>query len=231
MTETTNAGGAPAGMRFTDWLRAEAGDAWTAAVDHPFTVAIGDDRMDAGAYTQYLVEDRHFVDSFTSVIGYTLAKAPVLRSKQRLAGFIGGGLTEDTDYFARSFAELGIDPLRALAAPPRAVTREIADLMLSAARDGSYADGLVCILTAEWTYLTWGMREAKKPKPGRAYLADWIDIHASDSFQAFVGWLRQEMDRAAAGLPPERQRELSDRFTRLCRIETAFFEDAWRAAG
>jgi len=218
-------------MRFSDWLRAQAGDGWTAAVEHPFTVMIGDDRVDVAAYTQYLVEDRHFVDTFTSVIGYTLAKAPVLRSKQRLAGFIGGGLTEDTDYFARSFAELGIDPVRALSAPPRPVTREIADVMLTAARDGDYADGLVCILAAEWTYLTWGMREARKPKPKRAYLSDWIDIHASESFEAFVSWLREEMDRAAAGLSPERQRELSERFTRLCRIEAAFFEDARKAAG
>ena len=226
-TATTDARGAPAETRFTEWLKAGAGANWNRAVEHPFTVAIGDDAMSPEAYGPYVIQDRHFIDGFTSVIGFTLAKAPELKTQRRLARFIAGEINEDADFFDRTFAALGITMDEVAATPPSATTRALNDLMLTAARDGDYVDGLVCILGAEWIYLTWGLREAKKPRPRRAYLAEWIDLHAVPDFEAFVAWLRDEMDRAGAAVPAARRRELADRFNRVCELEAAFFDFAW----
>ncbi len=209
--------------RFSDWLRLRAEPHWTAATTHPFTVAIGDNNSDFDAYGRYVTEDRHFVGAFTSVIGYTLAKAPELKTQRRLARFIAGEINEDFDYFDRSFPALGIDPQAALASEPLPATKEISETMLRAARDGGYADGLASILAAEWVYLTWGLREAQKPRPTRAYLAEWIDLHAVPAFEEFVTWLRGEMDKAGADLPPEHQEVLARHFAECCRLEAAFF--------
>jgi thiaminase/transcriptional activator TenA len=190
-------------------------------------VAIGDDRMPKEAYGAYVIEDRHFVDAFTSVIGFTIAKAPELKTQRRLARFIAGEINEDADFFQRTFAALGISPEAAVASSPSAATRSLNELMLTAAREGDYADGLVCIVAAEWVYLTWGLREAKKPRPKRAYLAEWIDLHSVPDFATFVNWLREEMDRAGAALPPPRQETIATRFAGLCELEAAFFDYAW----
>jgi thiaminase/transcriptional activator TenA len=213
--------------RFTDWLKERAGDDWWCATEHPFTVAIGDDTMPDSAYAPYVIQDRHFVDAFTSVIGFTLAKAPHLTIQRRLARFIAGEINEDADFFQRTFAALGISPETAVAAPASEATQAMNALMLGAAREGDYADGLVCIVAAEWVYLTWGLREARKPRPKRAYIAEWIDLHAVPDFEAFVTWLRGEMDTAGKALPEARQEELAQRFARLCALEAAFFDYAW----
>lgn len=227
-SDMTSVAAAPE-SRFSEYLRRKAGPSWLAATEHPFTVAIGDGTIDPGRYSRYLVEDRHFVDSFTSVIGFTLAKAPALPTRRRLAQFIAGALNEDNNYFERSFAELGIDPQAAMASPPGPVTQEISTLMLVGARDGAYEEGLVAILAAEWIYLTWAVREAAKARPKQPYLAAWIDLHAIPEFQEFVGWLIAETDRAGSGLGDERRTQLAGRFRRCCELEAAFFEQAWSA--
>ncbi|WP_422378552.1 TenA family protein [Roseibium sp.] len=213
--------------RFTDWLAARAEPYWTSACTHPFTAAIGDDTMPEAAYARYLIEDYTFVTDLASTLGYLVAKAPGMRSKSRLAGFLALLTSEENDYFLRSFKALGVRTETYETAAQGPVTRAFSDLLLTSAGKGSYEDGLTCLLCAEWCYLTWGLREAQKPRPAAFYLAEWIDLHAVAGFQAFVGWIRSELDRLGPGLSAEHQQHLADLFRRMSALEAAFFETAW----
>ncbi len=212
--------------RFTDWLRLRAGSEWAAATGHAFTRGIGDDSLPPAAYARYLIEDYAFITDLASAIAFTLAKAPDMPAKRQLAAFLAMLTSEENDYFLRSFAALGVPPEEYLSAAQGPVTRDFAATMVGAARDGAYEDGLACIVCAEWVYLTWGRREAEKPRPARFYLAEWIDLHAVPAFQDFVGWLRAELDRRGPGLTPAAQHRVADLFTRMCRLERAFFDAA-----
>ncbi|WP_269585225.1 TenA family protein [Roseibium sp. Sym1] len=215
------------GARFTDWLAARAEPYWSDAANHVFTQAIGDGSVPEEAYARYLIEDYTFITDLASTIGFLVAKAPAMRSKSRLSGFLALLTSEENDYFLRSFKALGVDPEVYEAAAQGPVTRAFAELLLTASGKGRYTEGLACLLCAEWCYLTWGLREAQKPRPHAFYLAEWIDLHAVAGFQEFVGWLREEMDSLGPALSPEEQEEAAICFRKMSALEVAFFETAW----
>ena len=218
------------GARFSDWLAARAEPMWSQACSHPFTAAIGDGTMPKGAYARYLIEDYTFIADLASTLGYLVAKAPSMRAKSRLAGFLALLTSEENDYFLRSFEALGVAPEIYERAEQGPIIARFAELLTSASRDGSYGEGLACLLCAEWCYLRWGLREAEKPRPDAFYLAEWIDLHAVDGFQDFVGWLRAEMDALGPTLPLDQQETLAARFAKMSALEALFFETAWTDA-
>ncbi len=213
--------------RFSDWLAARAEPFWTSATDHAFTRAIGDGSMPNDAYARYLIEDYTFVTDLASTLGYLVAKAPGMPAKARLSGFLALLTSEENDYFLRSFEALGVSPDTYGKAAQGPVTRAFAELLLDASGKGSYAEGLACLLCAEWCYLTWGLREARKPRPDQFYLAEWIDLHAVPGFDSFVGWIREEMDAIGPVLSSEEQESVALLFRQMSALEVAFFEAAW----
>ncbi|UES55141.1 transcriptional regulator [Roseibium aggregatum] len=213
--------------RFTDWLAACAEPYWSDACSHPFTVAIGDGTMPEEAYARYLIEDYTFVTDLASTLGYLVAKAPGMPAKSRLSGFLALLTSEENDYFLRSFEALGVEPRDYQTAAQGPVTRAFSQLLLKSSGQGSYAEGLACLLCAEWCYLTWGQREAGKPRPDAFYLAEWIDLHAVPGFEAFVTWIRAEMDRIGPTLPEPEQARVAGLFRQMSKLEVAFFEAAW----
>ncbi|MFN3130391.1 TenA family protein [Roseibium sp.] len=213
--------------RFTDWLAARAEPHWSAATGHAFTKAIGDGSMPDDAYARYLIEDYTFITDLASTLGYLVAKAPSMRSKARLSGFLALLTSEENDYFLRSFEALSVSPSVYETAAQGPVTRAFADLLLTSSGKGTYAEGLACLLCAEWCYLTWGLREAQKPRPQHFYLAEWIDLHAVQGFESFVNWIREEMDAVGSALGAAEQERLAVIFIRMSRLETAFFDAAW----
>lgn len=216
--------------RFSDWLVSCTGSSWAAATEHAFTRAIGDDAMPDAAYVRYLIEDYTFITDLASTLGYLVAKAPTMRSKSRLSAFLALLTSEENNYFERSFAALKVPESVYRTAAQGPVTREFSRLLLNSSGKGTYAEGLACLLCAEWVYLTWGLREAKKPRPKAFYLAEWIDLHAVQGFQDFVNWLREEMDEVGSSLNEAQQQQVAQRFQEMCRLEVSFFDAVWAAS-
>lgn len=215
------------GARFTDWLAARAEPYWSSATEHPFTRAIGDGTMPDAAYARYLIEDYTFITDLASTLGYLVAKAPGMPSKARLSAFLALLTSEENDYFLRSFEALGVKPNSYETAAQGPTTRAFADLLLRSSGKGTYAEGLACLVCAEWCYLTWGLREAQKPRPDAFFLAEWIDLHAVPGFEGFVNWLREELDGIGSSLSRDEQESVATLFRHMSALEFAFFEAAW----
>ena len=82
------------------------------------------------------------------------------------------------------------------------------------------------LVPAEWTYRDWAAR-VDDADPDRFYLAEWIDIHATDEFDAFVNWLRLELDREGAALSQRRRSRVDDLFSHTVALEVDFFDAAY----
>ena len=210
---------------FSERLRAAAEPAWSRAVGHRFTRALIDDSLPDAVYARYLIQDYAFLDTLARVLGTAVAQAPDMPPKTRLAGFLAAVTSEENDYFLRSFAALGVSEAEWRAAAPNPVTRRFGEVMLGAARAG-YAEALAVLLPAEWIYLSWA-RGAGARRPARFYLSEWIEIHAIPEFDAFVAWLRAEVDRVGPALAPRRQAHLSALFREIAELEVAFFDAAY----
>ena len=214
--------------RFTGWLRARSEPDWTAATEHRFTEELAADTLEDDVFRRYLVADFRFVETLTATIGYAAAQAPTTDAKARLARFLETVATDETDYFERSFDALDVPESDRSGPPERPVTREFDDLLRRASLEGGYAETLAVFVPAEWVYLTWASRAAEGDRPDRFYLDEWIDLHAVEAFEAFVTWLRDQLDAVGPTLAPERQERVATLFERSVDLEVRFFDAAYK---
>ena len=219
--------------RFSDWLRARAAPAWAQAVGHRFTRELADDTLPDAVYARYLVQDYVFIDTLARLLGHGVASAPEMAAMSRLAGFLAALTSAENDYFLRAFEALGVAEAVWSAAEPDPVIARFGEVMLGAAPGyakpgGGYPEILAVLLPAEWIYLSWAMAH-KDAAPERFYLAEWISLHTLPEFEAFVAWLREEIDRHGPPLAPERQERLAALFTEIAELEVAFFDAAYGA--
>lgn len=213
--------------RFTEWLRDRSEPDWTTATEHRFTEELAADTIDDDVFRNYLVADYRFVETLTSTIAYAAAQAPGVDERVRFAEFLTTVGTDETDYFERSFDALSVHESERGGPPQSPVVREFDDLLRRASHEGGYAESLAVFVPAEWVYLTWASRAAEDERPDRFYLDEWIDLHAIPPFEAFVDWLRGQLDTVGPTLSPTRQREVARLFERTVALEVVFFDAAY----
>jgi len=110
---------------------------------------------------------------------------------------------EENDYFERSFDALGVSPDERTDPVPADATEAFEDLLTRAALEGEYEETLAVLVPAEWIYLTWAT--AASGVPEEFYLREWIELHDTSEFEAFVAWLRSELDEYGPKLGERRQ--------------------------
>ncbi|MFB6305352.1 MAG: TenA family protein [Haloferacaceae archaeon] len=211
--------------RFTDRLR--AGSDWDAAVDHRFVRELGAGTLDDDVFRRYLVQDYAFVGELVSLVGRAVADAPTMAAKARLSTFLGVVTDDENDYFERSFDALGVE--RSTYEDPELTptTAAFRDHLRAAASTGGYAETLAVLVPAEWIYRDWAT--AVTEPPAAFYLAEWVDLHATDEFSAFVDWLRAELDREGEALSDRRTERVTRLFERTVALESDFFGAAYGA--
>ena len=204
----------------SEQLRGYAEADWNRAVNHPFTDALGDDRLADEVYVRYLVQDYAFIDTLVNLVARTLANAPAMPPKTVLAGFLAALTSDENTYFLRSFEALGLSEADYLNPALHPVSRAIIDTMK--ASEVSYERAIICLCVAEWSYLSWSQQQAKKPRGSRFYLQEWIDIHVLPEFEQFVAWLRGQVD-SFADRDDATLEELARLFRQMCVLEHQFF--------
>lgn len=212
-------------MSLAERLRAESEPEWSRATGHRFTIELGDDSLPDAVYRRYLVQDYAFIETLVSMIGYGVAKAPDMPAKAGLAQFLAVLTSEENTYFMRSFEALGVAEAERAKPALLPVSQAFLAALREAGEEGGYADVIATLLPAEWIYLEWAKAQAGKPRPKRFWLAEWIDLHANPGFEAFVGWLRSELDRVG----PAQEAACRRRFRRMVELEAAFFDAAYAA--
>lgn len=215
--------------RFTEWLRAESGDAWDDATTHEFARELHADTLDDSVFGRYLLQDYAFVEHLVGLFGHAVGDAPTMAAKSRLVGFLATVTDDEDDFFRRSFAALDVPESRYTDPTLTEATVAFRDLIQRAAGEGGYAETLAVLVPAEWVYLSWATDDALATAegPDRFYLQEWIDLHAVPEFVSFVGWLRSELDREGAAASERRQARLAALFTRTVDLEVAFFDAAY----
>ncbi len=212
-------------LRFSEHLRQAAGPEWDRAARHAFVDRLGDGTLDADAYRRYLIDDYAFIDALAAVLGKALAAAPGMRPKAKLAGFLAALTSGENDFFLRSFAALDVPEATWRTAEMGAVMQAFADHLADAVDQAGYAGALAALLPAEWIYLDWATWLAdERPPPKAFYFAEWIDLHASPDFVAFVAWLAREVDRVGAAADRETRTEMQRIFMRMVELEGDFFD-------
>ncbi|WP_220187108.1 NTP transferase domain-containing protein [Pseudonocardia pini] len=210
-------------VSFSEQLRTADAETWEAAVGHRFVDELWAGTVDPAVLRRYLVQDFQFCDAFLALMGGAVATcddpaARVVHARQ--VGLVAG---DEHDFFHSSFDALGVPAEERVAPALAAPTSGFVELMDSARADASYAEILAVLLVAEWLYLDWADRDQEPPADPVA--RGWIDLHRGPDFEAWVGFLKAELDRA---VPHTRDvKRVSRRFAEAVELERAFFEAAY----
>lgn len=209
-------------MGFSARMRDATAQAWEAAVGHRFVDELWSGDLDRDVLRRYIVQDHQFVDAFLALLGAAVSGADRPAARVRLARQLGLVAGPENDFFDRALAALDVPdgPVRPL--PP---TAGFVELMHDACGAG-YADALAVLVVAEWLYLDWASR-ADTALPDDPIHAEWIELHRGPEFEAWVEFLRAELDRAASGPARARADEVAARFVRAVDLELAFFDAAY----
>ena len=215
------------GARPTEWLRACAEPARSAAVGPRFGVECNAGAVDPAAMRRYLVQDYQFIGTFVALLGRAIHTAPGLPQRLPLGRFMGMVCSAENTYFERSFDALGV-PAALRADPPLSeAARAFRALMAEAADSAHHADQLAVLCVAEWVYLGWA-RPARDTRPAEPFwCAEWVDLHASPYFEGFVEELRAALDAEVAALDEGGRARVRALFVRAAELERAFFDSAY----
>jgi thiaminase (transcriptional activator TenA) len=218
-----------ADTRFTEWLRQQAEPAWSEATGHRFTRELADGTLADAVMRQYLIQDYSFLDSFVRLVASTIVKAPSLADRIPLGRFLGAVSSEENTYFHRAFDVLSVPEVDRTRPPLRPTTRAFHEVMADAIIADGYEETLAPLVVFEWLYNEWATAVADR-RPDTFLHREWITIHANPQFDAFIAWLRGQLDRDGPSLSADRQEQIAEVFRRTVQLEKAFFDDAYRSA-
>mmetsp|Transcript_36621 Transcript_36621/g.105364 ORF Transcript_36621/g.105364 Transcript_36621/m.105364 type:complete len:232 (+) Transcript_36621:61-756(+) len=215
-----------AGARFTDWLRAQAGDIWDSVVGHPFTDQLAAATVDKDAMRRYLIQDHRFLDAFVVLLSSAISKMQCLEDRIPGCQFLALITGRENTYFERSFEALGVTAEDRATVPDAPVATSLIGVMRSAAASGELAQMLAVLVVAEWSYLSWGERVLPQRPSEPFWCYEWIDLHSGEGFQGVVAYLRGLLDKEVAALSAQDVARCQETFLETVRLEKAFFDMA-----
>ncbi|MFF1829238.1 TenA family protein [Paenarthrobacter sp. NPDC058040] len=175
-------------------------------------------------------QDYQFCDAFTALLGQAVASAPSLPSRLVFAKVLGAFASDENTYFQDCFNELGVPEKDRLAPKLGPTTGKFDALMRSALHTRSYPDVLAVLLVAEWLYGDWAARAGDAGAwPAEAKHAEWIRLHNSPEYNAWVSWLGGEFDSVEPQSTEVRAR-VAATFLEAVRLEREFFDAALAAS-
>jgi thiaminase (transcriptional activator TenA) len=216
--------------RFTDELRAAAGDQWTAIVTHRFTSELASGTIDEKVMRWYLIQDFRFLDSFVVLLASIIAHARSLSDRIPGCQFLAVITGAENTYFQRCFDALpGCSEEYRCQVPDSDSTIQFCKLMRDVAATGNLSEMLAVIVVCEWSYLSWAQRVCaeKAIVRDRFLFFEWIDLHVGPNFEAVVEYLRNLLDKEALLLNDNERATCKQRFLSAVQLELDFFEDAY----
>lgn len=178
------------------------------------------------ALRTYLVQDYQFIDRFVALLGAAVATADSYPARVVLGRQLAVVCGPENTYFQRAFDALGVPETDRSGPHQLPPTRAFNELMDEARASLDYARCLAVLAVAEWLYLDWGQR-APERLPENFIYREWIELHNTPDFAAWVDWLRAELDRIGPTLTEPEQRACLSYFSRATTLEREFFDAAY----
>ncbi|MGZ4125707.1 MAG: TenA family protein [Actinomycetota bacterium] len=201
--------------------------AWSAAVNHPMVVAIGDGTLPHATFHRYFTQNVLYLEGYARAIGATVARAPDRAAIDVLTRFqsqiVRTEIPANLSFLERLGGDAETVAGRGVELPTTyAYTRHLLSVCLL----GDCADGLTAVLPCQWSY-----GELARPlmarRPADPIYADWIGMFGNDDYDALVAETTALLDRLADPSDGAQMRRLAAIFERSTRYEREFWDMAY----
>ena len=215
-------------------LKDGASTEWRRYVEHPFTNALADGTLPQAAFRFYLAQDYLFLIEFARAYGLAVYKAPTLPDMREAARGLAAILDVEMDLHVSLCAAWGLGADQLERTPMASATLAYTRYVLDAGMRGDFLTLKVALAPCVIGYAEIARRLAARPGadgPGNPYRA-WIADYAGPAYQALAAAAIAQLDDLGARyLTPTRMAEAAATFSQATRLETNFWEIAWRVAG
>jgi thiaminase/transcriptional activator TenA len=217
--------------RFSGHLHELAEPIWRAQHEHPFVRGISDGTLDVAHFAYWVRQDYLFLKDYARLFGIAAARAPEAEALARFVALAHATLDVELDLHRAYAARFGITATALEAEPASPTTMGYVNFLLRTALPGSYAEIVAALLPCMWGFCEIGQRLAAQPRPSDARYNEWIEMYSSAEFAELNDWCREQVDRAALGLPASELKRMEDVFVTSSRYEYLFWDAAWRMEG
>ena len=218
-------------MTFFERLKLAAAQDWKLYTEHPFTAAMADGSLRRQAFQHYLGQDYLFLIEFARAYALAVYKSPGLEDMRRAAAGLAAILEVEMNLHVKLCASWGMSrsELESLPAAPEtlAYTRYVLDTGMR----GDLLALQVALAPCVLGYAEIGLR-LNKISPtldnGNPYHV-WIGEYSGQAYQSVADAAREQMESLAERYSnPLREQELARVFLEATRLETGFWDMAWR---
>ena len=215
-------------MAFTDDIRPDAEEIWSAIVDHPMVQRLGDGTLDEEPFRYWVRQDYVYLIDYSRVFALGAAKAPDLGRMGTFAELLDSTINTEMDLHRSYAAEFDISETELKNTRASPTTRGYTDFLVRTASNGSFGDIIAALLPCMWGFNETGKRLEEAGKPDHEGYAKWIDMYAGDEFTELTDWCLDLMDDVAADAPERTVARFRDLFLTSARYEYRFWDAAWR---
>ena len=213
-------------------LRNACADEWQAYTDHAFVRGLADGTLPEACFRHYLGQDYLFLIHFARAYALAAYKADNLSDIRQAAAGLSAIIDVEMALHVEFCAGWGLDEDEMAALPEAEETMAYTRYVLEKGVQGDLLDLHVALAPCVLGYAEIGRALAECPTAhveANPY-TPWIDMYASDEYQAVAADERATLNRLMAERGgPGRLASLIKTFRQATRLETAFWQMAMRA--
>lgn len=204
------------------WSAGEA--SYRAILEHPFLAGLADGSLPRDRFAYYIVQDSHYLRSYSRCLSLLSGRAPAEDQVQTLARHSADAIEVERELHSGLLADLGLAPvdLDRIGAQPTTVA--YLSYLTAVCATGSFAEGIAAVLPCYWVY-----REVGAELIGRGSVEPlyqrWIDTYGGEEFDQTV----REALAITDAQDPSAAEELRAQahFAMSTRYEWMFWDAAW----
>jgi thiaminase (transcriptional activator TenA) len=213
------------GFSATAWTADQ--DIYQAILRHPFLAGLEDGSLPKDVFAFYLVQDAHYLDDFSQVLGLIADKAPKDEWAVLLRAHARGSLEEKANLHQKVFEQYGLSPARVRGTPRAPDAFAYSSFLLATAYRGSFGEALAAVLPCYRIYGEVGAELQKKGSPVPSY-QKWIDNYSSADYERAVEAVEAMADEVARTASPEELVRMRANYRLASRYEWMFWNAAYR---
>jgi thiaminase/transcriptional activator TenA len=195
-----------------------------AQLAHPVVRGIADGTLDEERFRRWLVQDYLFLLDYVRLFALAAARAPDTDALGRMVDLAHATFHDELSLHRSYAAEFGLTEDDLAGAGKSPVCAAYTDFLLRTAATGDFADIVAALLPCMWGYSELGRAMARAGMPAEPRYRRWVETYADPGFAELAAWCAGLLDRAAAGLPAARRRQLEACFVTSLDHELAFWD-------
>jgi thiaminase/transcriptional activator TenA len=202
-------------------------DIYAAILAHPFVRGLTDGTLPQDAFSFYVIQDALYLRAYAQALAAVASRATDNAGTEMFARHAAGIIDVEMSLHESLLADLDIKATAAEAAEPAPTTLAYTSYLLTAARGGSYAEGVGAVLPCYWIYWEVGKHLLGQGSPNARY-QKWIDTYGAEEFGAEALEVMAVADRLGPALGAAERARVRQHFRTTTRYEWMFWDMGYR---